>query len=198
MKLVYEQDDVASGGDLFEHFLETVLKVAAIAAACHQRAEIQRVELLVAYGLGHRVVGDLLGEAFHDGCLAHAGLADEHGVVLGAAREHLHDSLGFTGTPDHGIQLIVFSQLGEVAPELVQDARARSGRLAACGLGFATASATAGTVASGAGIVGEQIDDFFAHPREVGPELGEHLGRNAFAFAYEPHQYVLGADVVVA
>ena len=103
MKLVYEQDDVASGGDLLEHLLETVLKVAAIATACHQRAEIQRVELLVADGFGHRVVGDLLGEALHDGCFPHAGLADEHGVVLGAAREHLHDSLGFTGTADHGI-----------------------------------------------------------------------------------------------
>ena len=198
VQLVYEQDDVASGGDLFEHFLEAVFKVAAIAAASHERAEVERVELLLADGFGHRVVGDLLGETFHDGCLAHAGLADEHRVVLGAAREHLHDSLRLAGSADDRIKLVVFGELGEVAPELVQDSRAGTRRLAPCGLGLASAGATAGSATSGAGIVGEQIDDFFANPREVGPQLGEHLGRHALAFADEPHQYVLGADVVVA
>ena len=42
---------------------------------------------------GHLVVGDALREALDDGRLAHARLADEHGVVLGAPREDLHDAL---------------------------------------------------------------------------------------------------------
>ena len=198
MQLVYEQDDVASGGDLFEHFLEAVFKVAAIAAACHERTEVERVELLVADGFGHCVVGDFLSETFHDGCLAHAGLADEHRVVLGAAREHLHDSLRLAGSADDRIELAIFGELGEVAPELVQDARAGARRFAPRGFGLASAGAAAGSAASGAGIVGEQVDDFFSNPREVGAQLREHLGCHAFAFAYEPHEYVLGADVVVA
>ena len=45
--LVDEQDDVAAGADLLEHLLQALLEVAAVAAARHQRAEVERVELLV-------------------------------------------------------------------------------------------------------------------------------------------------------
>ena len=47
-------------------------------------------------------------------------------------------------------------------------------------------------------ITGQQLDDLLAHAAEVGAELDEDLGGDAFALADEPEEDVLGADVVVA
>ena len=55
--------------------------------------------------LRHFAVDDALGEAFDNGGLAHARLADEHGVVLGAAREHLHGAADFVVAADDRIEL---------------------------------------------------------------------------------------------
>src|SRR5205823_14905273 len=57
---------------------------------CDERAEIECVDLLAVQRLGHVVGHDLLGQTLDDGGLAHAGLADEDRVVLGAAGEDLH------------------------------------------------------------------------------------------------------------
>ena len=49
-----------------------------------------------------------------------------------------------------------------------------------------------------AGVAGEQLDDLLADAREVGAELHEDLRGDAFAFADQAEEDVLGADVVVA
>ena len=102
VQLVDEQDDVAAGADLLEHLLQALLEVAAVAGAGHERAEVERVELLALQRLGHVVGHDLLGQALDDGRLADAGLADEHRVVLGAARQHLHHALDLAARPMTG------------------------------------------------------------------------------------------------
>src|SRR5204862_4215502 len=82
---------------------------------------------------------DPLGEALDDGGLADAGLAHEHGVVLRASREDLHDPLDLRLTTDDRIELALFGELREVAPELGEElrgllalARARAGRSGTC------------------------------------------------------------------
>ena len=49
-----------------------------------------------------------------------------------------------------------------------------------------------------AGVTREQLDDLLTHAGKVGAELDEHLGRDAFTFADEAEEDVLGPDVVVA
>ena len=49
---------------------------------------------LVLEPLGHVAANDALGQPFDDGGLAHARLADQHGVVLGAPRQDLDDTGG--------------------------------------------------------------------------------------------------------
>src|SRR5947209_3664909 len=93
VQLVDEQDDVAAGADLLEHLLEALLEVAAVAGPGDERAEVEGVELLALEGLGDVVGDDALREALDDGGLADAGLADEDGIVLGAARQDLHHPL---------------------------------------------------------------------------------------------------------
>ena len=52
---------------------------------------------------------------FDDGGLADAGLADQHGIVLGAPRQHLDGAADFLVAADHRIELAVARRLGEVA-----------------------------------------------------------------------------------
>jgi len=189
MQLVDEQDDVAPGPDLLEHLLQALLEVTAVAAAGDQRAEVERVELLVLQRLGHIALDDVLREPLDHRGLADAGLADQHRVVLGAPRQHLHDPLDFLLPADDRVELALASGLGQVATELVEHQRARRAALA-------TAAAALGRLL--ALVAREQLQHLLAHPVEVGAELDQHLGRDALALADQPEQDVLGADVVVA
>jgi hypothetical protein len=82
--------------------------------AGQQRAEIQRQDALVAQTLGHLAVDHALGQALDDGGLAHARLADEHRVVLGAALQHLDRAADFVVAADHRVELAVAGALREV------------------------------------------------------------------------------------
>ena len=188
--LVDEQDDVAAGADLLEHLLQPFLEVTAVAGAGDERAEVERVELLVLEDLGHVAAHDRLGQALDDGGLADAGLADEDRVVLRAAREHLHDALHLLGTADDRVELALAGGSGEVPAELVEHERAGGGSL------FTAAAGRTDRLL--ALVAGDELDDFLAHARQVGSEFDEHLGGDAFAFADEAEQDVLSADVGVA
>ena len=202
--LVDEQQDVAAGLDLLEHLLEALLEVAAVARPGDERTEVERVQLLVGERVGHVVVDDLLSEALDDRGLADARLADEHRVVLGAARQDLHDAFEFVGATDHRVELALAGGLGEVAAELVENlavaallvVAALAGADAGAGGSLLAATATGG--ARRALVARQQLDDLLAHAGQVGAELDEHLSGDAFAFTDEAEQDVLGADVVVA
>ena len=47
-------------------------------------------------------------------------------------------------------------------------------------------------------VTAEQLDDLLADSRQICAELDENLRGDALAFANEPEEDVLGADVVVA
>ena len=116
VQLVDEQDDLALGvGDLLEHRLQALLELAAVLRAGDQRAHVERDDPLVLEPFGHVAADDAAGEAFDDGGLADAGLADEHRVVLGAARQHLDDAADLLVAADHRIELALARELGQVA-----------------------------------------------------------------------------------
>ena len=198
--LVDEQDDVSARTDLFEDLLEALLEVAPVARAGDERAEIERVELLVLEGVGDVVDRDLLGEALDDRGLADAGLADEHRVVLRAPAQHLHHALELAPAPDDRVELLLAGELGEVAAELVEHERALARRLGRRARRAAGARRAARLLATGlrSAVAGQELDHLLAHPRQIGSELHEHLGRDALALADEAEEDVLGADVVVA
>ena len=108
----------------FSTFFSRSSKSPAVAAAGDERAEVEGVELLALQRLGDVVRDDLLGEALDDRRLADAGLADQHRVVLRAAREHLHQALDLAVAADHRVELVLAGELGEVPAELVEHRRA--------------------------------------------------------------------------
>ena len=100
---------------LLEHRLQPVLELAAVLGAGYQGAEIQGDDLLAFQGGRDIAVDDALGQSFDDGGLADAGLADEHRVVFGPARQHLDDPPDLLVTADDRVQLALAGDIGEVA-----------------------------------------------------------------------------------
>ena len=116
VQLVDEQDDLAALGlDLGQHGLEPLLELAAVFGAGDQRAHVERQQLLVLQALGHVALDDALRQAFGDGGLADAGLADQHGIVLGAPGQHLDGAADLLVAADDGIDLALGGGRGEVA-----------------------------------------------------------------------------------
>ena len=103
--LVDEEDDILVAHDRVDDLFEALLKVAAVARARHKGGDAERIHLLIAQELGHFALRDRKGEPLDDGALAHARLADEHGIVLGAAGEDLHDLLDLVAPADDGVEL---------------------------------------------------------------------------------------------
>ncbi len=151
-------------------------------------ARSSAVDLLALEDLRHLVRGDALGEALDDGGLADARLADQHRVVLLAAREDLHDPLDLGLAADDRVELALLRLLREVAAELVEQLRGL--RLLAAG-----PAARARLAAAGAG---EHADDLVADLLGVGVEVEQDPRGDALVLADEAEQDVLGADVVVA
>ena len=117
VELVDEEDDLPGRvGDFLEDRLQTLLELAAVLRARDERAHVERDDLLVLEPLGHVLADDPLGQPFDDGRLADARLADEHRVVLRAARQHLDHAADLLVAADDRIELALARELGEVAP----------------------------------------------------------------------------------
>ena len=207
--LVDEEDDVLGALDLVHHALDALLELAAVLGAGDHQRHVERHDLAVEQDLGDGAGGDLLGEALDDGRLADAGLADEDGVVLGAAAEDLHDAADLLLAPDHGVELASLGQLGEVAPEGLEQGEALAAALAAAlgargrlvlgGLAAVPVAVAGGTLVAALPFLGLDLgEDLLAAALDVDVELGEHLGGDALALAEEAEEDVLGADVGVA
>ena len=121
MHLVNEQDDFAIGaGDFIQNRFQAFFKVAAKLGARDQRAHVQRHQFAVAQGLRHVAIDDAQRQAFGDGGLAHARLADQHRIVLGTAGQDLDGAADFLVASDHRIQLAGAGQFGQVAGIFLQ------------------------------------------------------------------------------
>ena len=119
--LVDEGDDLAFGiGDLLQDRLEALLELAPVFRSRDHGADIEGHDPLVLEPLRHVARDDPLGQPLGDGRLAHARLADEDGVVLRPAAEHLDDAADLVVTPDDRVELAPAGQLGEVAAEPLQ------------------------------------------------------------------------------
>ena len=193
VQLIDEEDDVAVLLNLLHHLLDTLLKFAPVLGAGHHAGKVQRQELLIQQVFRHIAHGDLPGQALGDGSLAHAGLTDQAGVVLGAAGQDLDDPLDLVITADDRVQLAGPGIRRQITGELCQCLAALAVLLGGTGC---RSTAVAALGRSGRG--GELL-----HQRGI--ELtGIHTGGpqntdcHVVALPQNTGQQMLGADVGIA
>ena len=115
VQLIDEQDHRALlFGQLVQHRLQPLLKLAAELGPGDERAHVQGEDALAFEALRHLAVDDALSEALDDGGLADAGLADEDRIVLGAPLQHLHRAADLPVAADDRVQLLLLGPLGHI------------------------------------------------------------------------------------
>ena len=120
MQFVDEDDGILVLHQLLHDRLEALFELPAVLGPGDDQGQIQRQDALVRKKRQHHAAGDALRQTLDDGGLAHARLADEHGVVLGPAAQDLHHALEFVLAPHERIELSIARLLGQVATELGQ------------------------------------------------------------------------------
>src|SRR5579885_3443412 len=121
VQFVDEEDDLARrGGHLGEDGLQALLELAAELGAGDESAEIEREEALLLEAFRHVAIDDAEREPLDDRRLADARLADQHGIVLGAAGEHLDGAANLFIAPDHRVELALAGRGGEIARVFLQ------------------------------------------------------------------------------
>ena len=177
MQLIDEDDGVLILHQLLHDGLQALFELAAVLGAGDDEGKIERQNALVGQEGGHVAFGDALRQAFHDGGLADAGLADQHRIILGAAAEDLHHALQFVIAADQRIERVVHGGLGEVAAEFGQQG-------AFLGPG-------------GGDFFALRALQFFADGGKTQAALMQDLRREALFLAQQAEQQVLSADVLV-
>ena len=107
VQLVNEEDDVPRAPDLVHDGLDALLELAAVFRARDHERQVEHDDPPVAQELRHVAADDGLGESLDDGGLADAGLAEQHGVVLGAAAEDGHHALDLLLAADDRVELLL-------------------------------------------------------------------------------------------
>jgi hypothetical protein len=131
VQLVDEQQDAALGGlHLLQDGLQALLELAAVLRAREEHAHVEGEDRPVAEALRHVAVHDALCEPLDDRRLAHAGVADQHRVVLRLAGQDLDDAADLAVATDHRVEPAAARLRDEVPSVPLERLVRRLGRLA--------------------------------------------------------------------
>src|SRR5260221_3226438 len=139
--------------------------------------------------------GDLWGEALHDGGLAHARLAEQHRVVLGAAAEDLDDPLDFVLPAADRVHLAFAGNLRQVASEGFE--RRRFDLALLFGRGFLIAAFRGRLVLLLRKVGIQFLQTLLPRLLNIDVQILEDSRGHAVDFAQEAEQNVFGAHISV-
>ena len=158
VKLIDEQNHIRRFFELVHHGFHALFELSAVFRAGHERRQIQGNHAFVKQDAAHFALHDAQGQALGDGRLAHAGLADQHRIVLLAAAQHLGHALDFLFATHDRIEFAFLGQFGQIAAEIVKDRGFGLFHLAfscgcGCGCGFCGGCARFGRQIRSLGLV---------------------------------------------
>ena len=189
VQLVDEEDDVARALHLLQDAFDALFKIAAVLRAREHGRQIHAHDALAREILGHAAIGDALRQPLSHRRLADTGLADEHGVILAAAREDLDGALDLAVSADDRIHVPGRGKLREVAPVLVE--RFRLGGTAR--LRARCARLRPGLILRAA----KDVHDVRIDLVEVAARRHKDARTGAVRLAEDAHEQVLRADIAV-
>ena len=99
---------------IVQHAFQALFKFAAVFRTGNQCRQVQNQQAFVTQGFRHFSINDALRQAFDDGRFTHARFTDQHGVVFGAALQHLNRAADFVVAADNGVKFAVAGALGQV------------------------------------------------------------------------------------
>src|SRR5574337_293003 len=173
-------------------WISSMNKIAAILGAGTQRTQLQRPDRGALQHFRCLAVDDALGQAFGQGRLAHAGLADVQRVVLAPAAQDLDGAFDLVSASDQRVDLALQGQLVEVAGEFMQRVALGLATLFAFALG--AGGARSGLVADLGDAVGDVVDHV-----EPGDFLLMHEEHRVRVLLTEDrHQHVGAGDLLAA
>ncbi len=121
MDFINEEDDFPVAlGDLVDDCLQALLKLTLVFRSGHQRAHVERENLLCPQVFRHVSAHYSLGQPLGDRCLSGSRLADEHRVVLGASAQDLQYTANLVVASDHRVELAASRAFVEVDGILVE------------------------------------------------------------------------------
>ena len=114
MDFVDEQDGFFLLLELLHHGFQALFKITTIPRTRQQSTHVERPDDGFVQDFRRFAVDNLLGQAFGNGRLAHARVADEDRIVLAAAAEHLDAAIDFHVTADQRVDLAGAGLLVEI------------------------------------------------------------------------------------
>ena len=191
MDLIDEQEHVAGLHDLLQHPLDTLFKFTTVLGSRDHAGQVQRDHALPLDRLRHVAGHDQLGETFHHGSLADAGLTDQTGVVLGSSGKDLHHPLHLHGPADDRIQFSRPCELRQIPGILVESRRAAVlGRASRMALHPAR-----GLLAGGTAVLSHGTQDIHVDLLDVDAHGVEDLAGHTGLLPQDRDQDVLRADL---
>ncbi len=121
MQLVDKQNDASLAlAHFLQNCLQTLLKFSPVFGARHQRAHIQRKDLLLLQSFRHIPADDPLGKPFHNCRLTDAGFSDQHRIVLRLAGQDPDHIANLRIPSDDRVQLLFSGALHQIVTVFIQ------------------------------------------------------------------------------
>ena len=111
VQLVDKDDGVLALHQFFHDGLQPLFELAAVFRARDDERKIEGENAFIREKRRNIAIGNALRQAFDDGRLSHAGLANEHRIIFGAPAKNLDDALDFTFAADQRVQASLRRQL---------------------------------------------------------------------------------------
>jgi hypothetical protein len=197
--LVDEHDGAGIVLDLLDDRLDALLEVAAVAGAGEQRAHVELEDGAVAQHRRHVALDDLARQAFRDGRLADARIADVKRVVLLAPAQDLDGAVDLRGAPDQRVDAALVGLVVEV--DAVGGQRFADAAVGAGGLLLLLAlrlGAAHGAGLGHAGALGDAVRDVVDRVVARHVLLLQEIGGMALALGEDGDQHVGAGDLLAA
>ena len=123
VQFVDEDDGVLRLHQFLHDGLQALLELAAVFGARHDQGQVEAQDALVGQERRHVAVRDALRQPLHNRGLSHSRLANQDGIVLGAAAQNLDHPLELVLAPDERIKLVLHRRLGQVTAEFGKQGR---------------------------------------------------------------------------